>query len=104
MIFRDRDLALGQGLQSTPAVKPCRGNEPRDRKANHILDQRSARLDPRLRFVFGQPQELALAGCHPPRAQPVGDAVMRREVVMIKTVKEDLQPGFGPSAQPARER
>jgi len=104
MILRDRDFAFGQGLHRASAVKPCRSDESRDRQAGHVLEKRPAGLDSRLCLIFRQAQELALAGRHQLRAQPVGDAVVPRKVAMVETVKEDFESGFGPSAQPARER
>lgn len=104
MILRDRDLAFDQRLHCASAVKPSRSDESGDRKAGHALEKRPAGLNSRLCLTFRQAQELTLAGRHPPRAQPVGDEVMPRKVAMIETVKKDFEPGFGPSAQPARER
>ena len=104
MILRDRDLAFGQGFHCASAVKPCGRNEPRDRKAGHVLEKRLAGSNSRLCLISRQAQELTFAGRHPPRAQPVGDAVMPRKIAMIETVKKDFEPGFGPSAQPARKR
>ena len=104
MILRDRDFAFGQGLHRASAVKPCGRNEPRDRKAGHVFEKRPAGLNSRFCLISRQAQELTFAGRHPLRAQPVGNAVMPRKVAMIETVKKDFEPGFGPSAQPARER
>ena len=104
MILRDRDLAFGQGFNSSRAVKPGGGDESCDRTAGHVLKKRLAGLNSRLGLVFRQAKELALSGRHPLRAQPVGNSVMLRKVTMIETVEEDFEPGFRPSAQPAGKR